>query len=303
MDLSTLLGGDYVNRFSIQGRSYKVIPQIKRADRLSPDQLTDIYVTGSGDQLVPLSTFATLQTTTQPRELKKFQQLNAVRIQGVIPPPVPLDQALRFLEDEARATLPQGFTIDYAGESRQLRTEGGRFLGTFLLSAILIYLVLAAQFESFRDPFIILAGSVPLAISGALLFSFLGFTSLNIYSQVGLITLVGLVSKNGILIVQFANHLQETGRDKLAAIIEASGTRLRPILMTTAATVVGHFPLVLATGPGAGARNSIGIMLVTGMIIGTFFTLFVVPSIYMLAGAHASRGGPANRRLCRRSRP
>ena len=282
LDLSTLLGGDYVNRFSIQGRSYKVIPQIARAERLSPEQLKDIYVTGSGDQLVPLSTFATLQTTTQPRELKKFQQLNAVRIQGVIPPPVPLDQALRFLEDEARATLPQGFTIDYAGESRQLRTEGGKFLGTFLLSGLLIYLVLAAQFESFRDPLIILAGSVPLAIAGALLFSFLGFTSLNIYSQVGLITLVGLVSKNGILIVQFANHLQETGRDKLAAIIEASGTRLRPILMTTAATVVGHFPLVLASGPGAGARNSIGIMLVTGMVIGTFFTLFVVPSIYML---------------------
>jgi multidrug efflux pump len=282
LDLSTLLGGDYVNRFSNDGRSYKVIPQIKRAERLSPEQLTDIYVTGSGGRLVPLSTFATLQTTTQPRELKKFQQLNAVRIQGVIPPPVPLDQALRFLEDEARATLPQGFTIDYAGESRQLRTEGGRFLGTFLLSAILIYLVLAAQFESFRDPFIILAGSVPLAISGALLFSFLGYTSLNIYSQVGLITLVGLVAKNGILIVEFANHLQETGTDKLAAIIEASGTRLRPILMTTAATVVGHFPLVLASGPGAGARNSIGIMLVTGMVIGTFFTLFVVPSIYML---------------------
>ena len=228
LDLSTLLGGDYVNRFSIQGRSYKVIPQIKRAERLSPEQLTDIYVTGSGNQLVPLSTFATLQTTTQPRELKKFQQLNAVRIQGVIPPPVPLDQALRFLEDEARATLPQGFTIDYAGESRQLRTEGGRFLGTFLLSAILIYLVLAAQFESFRDPLIILAGSVPLAIAGALLFSFLGFTSLNIYSQVGLITLVGLVSKNGILIVQFANHLQETGRDKLAAIHRSVGHAAAP---------------------------------------------------------------------------
>ncbi len=288
-DLSTLLGGNYVNRFSIQGRSYKVIPQIKRAERLAPEQLSQIYVTGSQDQLVPLSTFATLQTTTQPRELKKFQQLNAVRIQGVIPPPVPLDQALRFLEDEARASLPQGFTIDYAGESRQLRTEGGRFLGTFLLSAILIYLVLAAQFESFRDPFIILAGSVPLAIAGALLFSFLGFTSLNIYSQVGLITLVGLVSKNGILIVEFANHLQEAGKDKLAAIIEASGTRLRPILMTTAATVVGHFPLVLATGPGAGARNSIGIMLVSGMVIGSFFTLFVVPSIYMLlARTHRS---------------
>jgi len=205
-----------------------------------------------------------------------------VRIQGVIPPQVPLDQALGFLEDEAHKILPQGFTIDYAGESRQLRVEGSKFLGTFLLSAILIYLVLAAQFESFRDPFIILAGSVPLAISGALLFSFLGFTTLNIYSQVGLITLVGLVSKNGILIVQFANHLQETGKDKLAAVIEAAATRLRPILMTTAATVVGHFPLVLATGPGAGARNSIGIMLVSGMLVGTAFTLLVVPSIYMV---------------------
>src|SRR5437016_1318301 len=281
-DLSTLLGGDYVNRFSIQGRSYKVFPQIKRAQRLSPDQLEQIYVTGSGNKLVPLSTFATLKTTTEPRELKKFQQLNAVTIQGVIPPNVPLDKALRFLEDEAKTTLPQGFTVDYAGESRQLRVEGSKFLGTFMLSAVLIYLVLAAQFESFRDPFIILVGSVPLAISGALMFSFLGLTTLNIYSQVGLITLVGLVSKNGILIVEFANHLQETGRDKLNAINEAAGTRLRPILMTTAATVVGHFPLVLAKGPGAGARNSIGIMLVSGMIIGTLFTLFVVPSIYML---------------------
>jgi multidrug efflux pump len=281
-DLSTLLGGDYVNRFSIQGRSYKVIPQVKRTERLTPDQLSNMYITGAENKLVPLSTFATLRTTTEPRELKKFQQLNAVRIQGVIPPPVPLDQALTFLENEARQILPDGFTIDYAGESRQLRTEGGKFLGVFLLSAVLIYLVLAAQFESFRDPFIILAGSVPLAISGALLFSFLGLTTLNIYSQVGLITLVGLVAKNGILIVEFANHLQETGADKMHAVVEAASTRLRPILMTTAATVVGHMPLIFATGPGAGARNSIGIMLVTGMIIGSAFTLFVVPSIYVL---------------------
>jgi multidrug efflux pump len=289
-DLSALLGGDYVNRFSIQGRSYKVIPQVKRAARLTPDQLSDMYVTGgSENRLVPLSTFATLKTTTEPRELKKFQQLNAVRIQGVIPPPVPLDQALSFLEGEARKIMPRGFNIDYAGESRQLRTEGSKFLGVFLLSGVLIYLVLAAQFESFRDPFIILAGSVPLALSGALLFSFLGLTTLNIYSQVGLITLVGLVAKNGILIVQFANHLQETGLSKLAAVIEAAGTRLRPILMTTAATVVGHTPLILATGPGAGARNSIGIMLVSGMVIGTLFTLFVVPSIYVLvARSHAT---------------
>ena len=288
-DLSTMLGGNYVNRFSIQGRSYKVIPQVKRAERLTPDQLSQIYVKGSSDKLVPLSTFATLRTTTEPRSLNKFQQLNAVRIQGVIPPQVPLDQALTFLENEAKQVLPQGFTVDYAGESRQLRVEGSKFLGTFLLSAVLIYLVLAAQFESFRDPFIILAGSVPLAISGALAFSFLGFTTLNIYSQVGLITLVGLIAKNGILIVEFANHLQETGLSKLEAISGAASTRLRPILMTTAATVFGHFPLVLAKGPGAGARNSIGIMLVSGMIIGTVFTLFVVPSIYMLVAKTHSR--------------
>jgi multidrug efflux pump len=281
-DLSTMLGGNYVNRFSIQGRSYKVIPQVERAQRLTADQLNNIYVKGNANQLVPLSTFATLKTTTEPRSLNKFQQLNAIRIQGVIPPNVPLDQALTFLEDTAKQVLPQGFTVDYAGESRQLRVEGSKFLGTFLLSAILIYLVLAAQFESFRDPFIILAGSVPLAMSGSLMFSFLGFTTLNIYSQVGLITLVGLISKNGILIVEFANHLQETGMGKLQAIIGAASTRLRPILMTTAATVFGHFPLVFARGPGAGARNSIGIMLVSGMIIGTAFTLFIVPSIYML---------------------
>jgi multidrug efflux pump len=293
-DLSVLLSGNYVNRFSVQGRSYKVIPQIERAKRLTADQLREIYVTGAHGKLVPLSTFASLKATTEPRDLKRFQQLNAVRIQGVIPPSVSLDAALRMLEDEARRLLPpgQGFSVDYAGESRQFRTEGGKFLGTFLLSGILIYLVLAAQFESFRDPLIILAGSVPLALSGALLFSFLGLTTLNIYSQIGLITLVGLVSKNGILIVEFANKLQEQGNDKRHAVIEAASTRLRPILMTTAATVMGHLPLVFARGPGAGARNSIGLMLVTGMIIGSAFTLFVVPSIYVLvARSHAV--GPA----------
>ena len=286
-DLSRLMGGNFVNRFSVQGRSYKVIPQIKRAERLTAEQLESIYVTGPEGKLVPLSTFASLRTTTQPRELKRFQQLNAVRLQGVIPPGVPLDQALGFLEAEAKRTLPPGYSIDYAGESRQLRTEGGRFLGVFLLSGILIFLVLAAQFESFRDPFVILAGSAPLALAGSLMFMFLGFTSLNIYSQVGLITLMGLVAKNGILIVEFANHLQERGYDKARAVIEAAGTRLRPILMTTAATVFGHLPLILARGPGAGARNSIGISLVSGMVIGTAFTLFVVPAVYtVVAKAH-----------------
>jgi multidrug efflux pump len=292
-DLSVLLGGNFVNRFSIQGRSYKVIPQVERSERLTPEQLTQMYVTGANGKLVPLSTFATLQTSTEPRELKRFQQLNAVHIQGAIPPGVSLDSALSYVENEAHKILPRGFTLDYAGESRQLRTEGTKFLGVFLLSAILIYLVLAAQFESFRDPFIILVGSVPLALSGSLLFSFLGLTSINIYSQVGLITLVGLVSRNGILIVQFANHLQETGKEKLEAVIESASTRLRPILMTTTATVAGHLPLVFARGPGAGARNSIGIMLVTGMIIGTCFTLFVVPSIYVLvAKRHSAAEAP-----------
>jgi multidrug efflux pump len=226
-DLSALLGANYVNRFSIDGRSYKVIPQVARVERLTADQLSQIYVTGSQNKLVPLSTFASLRTTTEPRELKKFQQLNAVRIQGVIPPPVPLDKALSFLETEARAILPQGFTLDYAGESRQLRNEGSKFLGTFVLSAVLIYLVLAAQFESFRDPFIVLAGSVPLAVSGALLFSFLGATTLNIYSQVGLITLVGLITKHGILIVEFANQLRAKGESMVEAVTDAAGVARR----------------------------------------------------------------------------
>jgi multidrug efflux pump len=257
---------------------------------LNPEQLKDLYVSGPDGKLVQLSTFATLRQSTEPRELNRFQQLNSASIQGALRPGATLDQALKVLEDEAAAILPKGFTVDYAGTSRQLRVEGNRLTATLVLSFILIFLVLAAQFESFRDPFIVLIGSVPLALSGALLFSFLGFTTLNIYSQVGLITLVGLVSKNGILIVEFANKLQEEGADKLRAVIEASATRLRPILMTTVATVVGHFPLVLATGPGAGARNSIGVVLVSGMIIGTLFTLFVVPAVYMLI---ARRRGPA----------
>jgi multidrug efflux pump len=282
LDLGTMLGGNFVNRFNIQGRSYKVIPQVTRVQRLNAEQLKDYYVSGPNGKLVQLSTFATLKQTTEPRAIYRFQQLNSVKVQGAIRPGATLDQALKVLEQEAAKILPRGYTIDYAGEARQLRVEGNNLNTTLILSFILIFLVLAAQFESFRDPFIILLGSVPLALSGSLLFSFLGFTTLNIYSQIGLITLVGLVSKNGILIVEFANKLQESGKDKLNAVIEAAGTRLRPILMTSVATVAGHFPLVLARGPGAGSRNSIGIVLVSGMMIGTMFTLFVVPSIYML---------------------
>ena len=287
-DLSTLLGGNYVNRFSVQGRSYKVIPQVKRSERLTSDQLSNLYVRATDGKLVKLSTFATMKTTTEPREIKRFQQLNSATIQGAIPPGVSLDMALKALETEAAKILPPGFTIDYAGQSRQLRTEGNKLVVTMVLSFILIFLVLAAQFESFRDPFIILFGSVPLALSGALVFTFLGFTTINIYSQVGLVTLVGLVAKNGILIVEFANVLRRSGLDRFAAVTQASATRLRPILMTSAATVMGHFPLVIASGPGAGARNSIGIVLVSGMIIGTIFTLLVVPAIYSVVAKPVS---------------
>ncbi len=286
-DLSTVLGGNYVNRFSIQGRSYKVIPQLKRTERLNVEQLRDIYVTGPGGQLVPLSTFATLSPSTAPRKLNRFQQLNSVKITGV--PGQPLGAVLKFMRDEAAKVLPAGYVVDYGGESRQLVKEGNKLWASMAFALIIIFLVLAAQFESFRDPLIILLGSVPLALSGSLLFSFLGFTSLNIYSQVGLITLIGLIAKNAILIVEFANELQHQGRSKVAAVIESAQTRLRPILMTTVATVCGHFPLVLARGPGAGARNSIGIMLVSGMIIGTIFTLFIVPSIYTLLAQDHSK--------------
>jgi multidrug efflux pump len=280
-DLSAMLGGAFVNRFSIQGRSYKVIPQLERVARLNPEQVSDIYVPGPEGRQIQLSTIASVRKTVEPRTLNRFQQLNCARIQGAYPPNVTLDSVLRFLETEASTLLPRGYSIDYQGEARQLRVEGSRLNETLLVSMILIFLVLAAQFESFRSPFIILLGSVPLALTGALMFSFRGFTTLNIYSQVGLITLVGLVSKNGILIVEFANHLRDRGVPLLEAIVEAGTTRLRPILMTSVATVVGHFPLVLASGPGAGARNSIGVVLVSGMIIGTLLTLFVIPAIYI----------------------
>ena len=292
-DIGSMLGGNFVNRFDIAGRSYKVIPQMQRSDRLNPEQLRNIYITGPSGQLVPLSSVATIRNSTTARSMNRFQQLNAVIISGVSV--VPLDEALRFLEDEAAKILPQGYVLDYTGESRQLRTEGNRFLPAFGLAVVLIFLALAAQFNSFRDPFVILAGSVPLALFGALIFTFLKIpnpnipfwtkgwtTTLNIYSQVGLITLVGLVAKNGILIVEFANKLQEKGHSKLEAVREAALTRLRPILMTSCATAAGHFPLTLVTGAGAAARNSIGLVLVGGIVIGTLFTLFVVPSIYML---------------------
>jgi multidrug efflux pump len=303
-DLGSAIGGNYVNRFSIAGRSYKVIPQLLRTERLNPEQLEDIHVTGPDGRLVSLASIAKLRDTVTPRSLNRFQQLNAVKISGVAMRP--LDEALRFLEDEGAKILPSGYSIDYTGESRQLRTEGEKFLPAFMLAIVLIFLVLAAQFNSFRDPFVILAGSVPLGMFGALVLVFLKMpnpqipfftdgwtTTLNVYSQVGLVTLVGLVAKNGILIVEFANKLQEQGQTKLEAVRHAAVTRLRPILMTSVATVFGHFPLTLVSGPGAEARNSIGLVLVAGMTVGTAFTLFFLPAIYMLVARdrHAERRG------------
>lgn len=296
-DLAAALGGNYVNRFNIEGRAYKVIPQVARPERLNPDQLQDIHVTGPEGRLVPLSTIATIRDSTVPRTLNRFQQLNAIKLSGMT---AQMDAGLRVLEEAARELLPPGYTINYTGESRQLRVEGGKFLPALGLAIIMIFLVLAVQFNSFRDPLVILLGSVPLAMFGALIFTALKMpnsdvpywtdgwtTTINLYAQVGLVTLVGLVAKNSILIVEFANKLQAHGRDKLAAIREAAMTRLRPVLMTSVATVAGHFPLTLVDGPGAAARNAIGLVLVGGMTVGTVFTLFVVPSLYMLiARAH-----------------
>ncbi|HVZ35554.1 MAG TPA: efflux RND transporter permease subunit, partial [Polyangiaceae bacterium] len=294
-DIGWLLGGNFVNRFNLDGRSYKVIPQLERDARLNVDQLLSLPIAGPGGMSMPLSAIATVKRGIEPRALNRFQQLNAIKLSGVAPRSV--DAALKVLEKKAKEILPTGYHLDYTGASRQLRQEAGRFLPVFGLALALLFLTLSAQFNSFRDPLVVLGGSVPLAMFGALIFTFLKFsgppgmsfaltegwtTTLNIYSQVGLVTLVGLIAKNGILIVEFANAQQQLGVSKIEAVHAAAVTRLRPILMTTVATVVGHFPLTLVSGPGAIARNSIGIVLVGGMTIGTLFTLFVVPSLYVL---------------------
>jgi len=291
-ELGTLLGGGYVNRFNYFDRSYKVIPQIGEESRATLGPLLDLKIKTPDGDLVPVSTFARIETGAAPRALNRFQQRNAVRVFGGVAPGVTKEEGLRVIEEAAAAAGGQDITIDYAGESRQIRTEGSALVVTLGLSIVLIYLVLAAQFHSFRDPLIVLLGSAPLAISGALSFSFLNLTTINIYSQVGLITLVGLVAKNGILIVQFANVRQALGLAKIAALRDAALTRLRPVLMTSAAMVFGQLPLVFVSGPGAGARNSIGIILVAGMIVGSIFTLFVVPVFYSLVAADHRTGLP-----------
>ncbi len=284
-ELGALLGGGYVNRFNFFDRSYKVIPQIAQADRATVGPLLDLKIKTPKGDLVPVSSFVSIEASAAPRTLNRFQQRNAVKVFGGVQPGVTKEEGLAVLEAAARKVVGTSISIDYAGESRQIRHEASSLVTTLGFAILLVYLVLAAQFRSFRDPLIVLLGSVPLAISGALLFSYVDKTTINVYSQVGLITLVGLIAKNGILIVEFANTLQRQGLDKLAALREAAGTRLRPVLMTTAATIFGHLPLVFVTGPGAEARNSIGIMLVAGMALGTLFTLIVVPVFYLLLAA------------------
>jgi len=291
--LAWMLGGGYTNYFALDGRSYKVIPQVEQRSRLNTDQILNYYIRASDGTSVPLSTIATIITKTIPESLNHFQQLNSATIQGVAFPGVSQGDAIAYLQGLAARTLPQGYSIDYGGLSRQYIQESGGFIVTFGFALIIIFLALAALFESFRDPLIILF-SVPMSIAGALVFlsvlstfNVLGAT-LNIYTQVGLVTLMGLISKHGILIVEVANELQMTGKSKREAIEEAAGIRLRPILMTTAAMVLGVIPLIVASGAGALSRFSMGLVIASGVSIGTLFTLFVVPAVYlMLAATHA----------------
>jgi multidrug efflux pump len=280
--LSSMLGGGYVNYFSISGRSYKVIPQVLQQDRLNPEQVGNYYIPTESGGVVPASTVVSFKTQTVPESVTHFQRLNSATIQGVFGGTQ--GEALDTLRHIAAETLPQGYTIDYGGESRQFMQESGGFVATLSFAIIIIFLVLAAQFESFRDPLVVMM-SVPMAIFGAVVFLFLGFATLNVYTQVGLVTLVGLIAKHGILIVQFANEQQLEGKSKREAIEAAATIRLRPILMTTAAMVFGVVPLLIATGAGAVGRNHMGLVIFTGITIGTLFTLFVVPAMYMLLGA------------------
>jgi len=281
-ELSTYLSTNFVNRFEHFGKAYRVIPQVGNNAQLDPEQILSLTIRAANGELIPFGDFVEFKWLTVPRTLGSFAQQNSFRLYGGVLPGVTKAQALQALEKVASEVLPLKYSIDYAGESRQIKKEGNSLITVMAVSLLVIFLLLSVQFNSFRDPLVVLLGSVPLALSGALVWPYLSFTTLNIYSQIGLVTLVGLVVKNGILIVEFANHLQMEGKDKATAIIEAAKTRLRPILMTSAATILGHFPLILVTGAGAESRNSIGIILVAGMFIGTFFTLFILPTIYLL---------------------
>ncbi len=278
--LSGALSGNYVNYFSMDGRSYRVIPQVRQTDRLNSAQVPAYYFRTPDGRLFSAATLGHLRQLVVPETVSHFQQLNATTIGGVTTPLVSQGEVLAFLNKTLQEVAPSGFNVDYSGASRQFMSESGSFAVTLMFAVLMVFLVLAALFESFRDPLIILI-SIPMALFGALLLINLGGSSLNIYTQVGLVTLMGLISKHGILIVQFANELQRAGRAKREAIVEAAGIRMRPILMTTAAMVLGVLPLVLAGGAGAAGRRAMGLVIFSGLSIGTLFTLFVVPAMYL----------------------
>ena len=294
--MSAMLGGGYVNYFDLGGRSYKVIPQVQQTSRFNADQLLNYYIKAADGTPMPLSTIARIETKAIPESINHFQQLNSATIQGVAAPGVATGDALAYLQDLAKRTLPQGYSVDYGGAMRQYVQESSGFVVTFAFALIIIFLALAALFESFRDPLIILV-SVPMSIAGALIFISLGIggATLNIYTEVGLVTLMGLISKHGILIVEFANESQKQGKTKREAVEHAAAIRLRPILMTTAAMVLGVMPLIVASGAGAVSRFDMGLVIATGIAIGTLFTLFVVPAVYMVLAAdhHAAREAEA----------
>ncbi|MDR2678175.1 MAG: efflux RND transporter permease subunit [Zoogloeaceae bacterium] len=280
--LETMLGGRQVTRFKRDGEQYDVIVQIEDIDRTTPEDIRDLYVYGRNGAMVSLSNLVKVRETAAPRELNHFAQRRAVNISANLAPDYTLGEALAFLDQTARTTLSSGYAVDYDGMSREFRQSSASLAMTFLLALAFIYLVLAAQFESFRDPFIIML-TVPLSITGALAALFLTGGTLNVYSQIGLVTLVGLITKHGILIVEFANQLRETGKALTEAVVEAAVLRLRPILMTTGAMVLGALPLAYAHGAGAESRQQIGWVIVGGLLLGTFFTLFVVPTVYLLS--------------------
>ena len=280
--LATQLGDFRTNYFDMYGRSYEVVPQADRSFQQTQESIEQLYVATQEGRQVPLSTVVNVQQEVVPNDLTQFQQLNSATLEALpMPGAATIADAHAFLNTTLREVAPQGFMNDYGGQSRQFEKEGSALMITFALALIVIYLVLSAQFESFRDPFVVLI-TVPLSIFGAMIPLFLGLATMNIYTQVGLITLIGLISKHGILIVEFANQLQRQGRDRATAVKEAAALRLRPILMTTAAMVLGVMPLVLAEGAGAISRYNIGLVVTVGLSIGTLFTLFVVPVMYSL---------------------
>jgi multidrug efflux pump len=297
-ELGSMLGGGFINRFNMEGRSYEVIPQVERYARQTETALNDYFLRADSGELVPMDSVVSFEHDVEPSSRTQFNQLNSITIEGIPTASVPMGEAINFMKTKAAGILPRGFSYDFKGESRQFENSGSALIVTFFLSLLVIYLVLAAQFESWRDPLIILV-SVPMSIAGAMAFIMLGFATMNIYTQVGLITLIGVAAKNGILIVEFANTLQERGRNKRDAVIEAAAIRLRPIIMTSLALIVAMIPLLIAAGPGAESRFAIGITIATGLGIGTFLTVYVLPAFYILLAKNIETSKPEAQGIAR----